>query len=848
MDLNVYRIKPGSTNITTTTSSGSGSTNQSALPLVDAQKQELLRRLGITQEQYDAIIAKNPNFVNLTFDKQQEFVEAFKAENPVDVSTQSLESSQEGALVNNLPFDRLKFKDKETPIEDKLQTVAYELAKNQFMYGDPQNKKTEAQWAALTPEQQMEHINATIVKVNELLESKAEELKNADPKKQNILISKLMTAIQTANSQGMSLNDFAQSKDVEFREQSKYDYLSGVPEEELLFNERLFLNRNNLLKESVSHYLEHNNLSQDNLSLDNLRNIIEESDLTQIDMQYEYLLHKKENGDQLSLYETKQLEVLGQIYHSEVYKAGKNSGIEIPIVEECTISDLENTDIYSNADVSTKASMLLRNIKSVCGDNKTAIEAELKNCFNYAIQNSDYELAQQIASMMNRQGISVSETDNSAMTAARIFTIDVASAEDAVRFDYEVSGFENKEFANVTRRALRHHVGEHQMRAVSEIVTDDVQIANANFDMGTRAKDLDIARDVYSNLYSYATQETKNYVAANADKAQADENVQNYVLSMYTKDNAEATQAAINAKVVTRFDKRNQTEAFSTLKTNAETLMPESDAINALNSLSDQIQYCDKDNQLAMHETIMGSKYSEVQTHAAGNIKNYDASVQSKAIDAVYNSGNTDAIKTVVNDISSFKSVDVQQLEAIRDIGEALLLESTNSDENFLNDEKFLNGNLSYAEIKALPASERQQYIQNYFKKLPIEQKIKLISQIKDASMKKAIYVMIARTDSSLFAEICKDADRVANLLDMSLPDDVRFKIAGIVGFYAVSDLQFKQVAEKYKIDIGNNTYFADTEPKTANTFGYSSIPSGLGLEDPEKSLLRKGIGFSFNA
>ncbi len=320
-----------------------------------------------------------------------------------------------------------------------------------------------------------------------------------------------------------------------------------------------------------------------------------------------------------------------------------------------------------------------------------------------------------------------------------------------------------------------------------------------------------------------ATDELQVHAANNADKLKGKAQITS--LDIATQKSEKATAAAAENGVVAKLDKENQTKAFSMVRNRIEQQFNEEDAIKYSNSLADQIKDCHKDNQLAMHKDIMQSKYSEVQEHAAANIEDYDPSVQSQALDAVYESGNERAIDAAVNSLESAPSC-VQEEVLPKIVGEAAarnnLIELAQSPDTVSLQERLASGaHLSQSEFNALPSDVKREYFANYFKKLPLEQKIKLLSSIPNGAQKKTIYVMIARTDANLFNAIVKDKDRADMLLSMGLPNDVKNKITNVVKFLAVSDIGYQNIAKKYDIEYENEKNKQDNSLYTTNPYGF---------------------------
>ena len=300
-----------------------------------------------------------------------------------------------------------------------------------------------------------------------------------------------------------------------------------------------------------------------------------------------------------------------------------------------------------------------------------------------------------------------------------------------------------------------------------------------------------------------------------------------------TGDKDAAAHASENGSV-SSMASENQNDAFDLLYNRLNEYFEGDDAIKYLNNLSDQIQDCDKGNQLAMHNQMMGSQYSEVQEHAAGNIGNYDPSVQADAMDSVYASGNQNAIEAAVESITNSPSSDVVQQEIPRIVMQAaeensFIFQSGNEDssgsvDTALLQQKILSGaKLTPQEYATLSSSQKREYFVNYFKKLPLDEKIKMLSSLPNGMLKKSVYTAIARMDSNLFTAIVKDKDRADMLLGMGLPDDVNQKIDKIVSFLAVSDVGYQNIASKYDI-----TYGEDAQKNKS----YATNPEGLDYKD----------------
>lgn len=245
------------------------------------------------------------------------------------------------------------------------------------------------------------------------------------------------------------------------------------------------------------------------------------------------------------------------------------------------------------------------------------------------------------------------------------------------------------------------------------------------------------------------------------------------------------------------------------------------------------------DEQLSMFNRTMGSKHDDVVNYGASNINRLDPSVQSDAMDSVYATGNQNAIEAAVESIVNSPSSDVIERELPTIVMEASKDYSAQAPVEIINDstqttfnqdtlkQKIASGSgLSPQEYASLTSSQKREYFSNYFKKLPLEQKIKLLSSLPNGSLKKSVYTAIARLDSNLFTAIVKDKDRADMLLSMGLPADVNQKIDRIVSFLAVSDVGYQNIAKKYDIVYG------EEQRKSS----YSTNPNGFDYKDIMKT------------
>lgn len=852
----------GIENNTVTNDTASAKNASQTIPLVQKYtEEELLKKLGITKDVLNSILLKYPDATSLPLDKLQVLVNKeieannLKENSEANIHNKDLESdnniksesnensnSQETSELSDTqkPFDKGEFI--KLSSEKKANVIALELAKNKFLYSDSANPKTEEDWNNLTEEERQNLFKSSLEAVKNDKNGLAKLLTNYG---KSSIADSTMTRIQAANMNEMSLEDFQKLSQVE-KEEYVYSYLDTEKKlaegkgrkPEFTKSERDFWNRNNLLAESVNNYYKQKGIER-SVCPGDVSQVLREEKLNLEQIQFDYLDNKIKQGQNLSKYEKYQYKYLSETKDyfetdSQLNNLAneENQKLQEPPSLYSKIQSTEFAEKYNDAFPNEKVEILYGILKQQAGNDKKVLYDNLMASASDAYKKGDRALASDLAKkarLVDRvRYISVDKNASATEISLKTKSTKDLSVEEAVELHKNIGNNENEAIAEAGGIALVGRSSDEQALEISYVGSKFAKVDNAMYDRGTKVKDIENAEIIYTNVRNGATQETLNYVAANADKSQAE--LQNTVLKMYTEGNKEATQAAIDAKTVTRFYAQNQTEGLNTLKNNAETLMEKGEAIKALNLLSDQIQDCHKDNQLDMHKSMMQSKYSEVQEHTAGNIKNYDPTVQSQALDVVYTSGNEKAIEKAVTSLENAPSY-IQEAElprvivetSIRNSQSSLNIITTDSDSNASLKSKIASGaSLTPSEYNNLSSAEKKEYFTNYFKKLPLEQKIKLLSSIPNGAQKKTIYVMIARTDSNLFNAIVKDKDRADALLSMGLPNDVNNKIANVVKFLAVSDIGYQNIAKKHDIDYKEQTKTNNVSYNT-NPYGFDS-------------------------
>lgn len=319
-----------------------------------------------------------------------------------------------------------------------------------------------------------------------------------------------------------------------------------------------------------------------------------------------------------------------------------------------------------------------------------------------------------------------------------------------------------------------------------------------------------IFNDAIDNEDKYKDKEAANVIAENIGNAH--ESIELKLNEKYTKHAIESQDDELMvsiAKGTAKYSSKNQVQVSKNIMKASEKFNDE-DAIKIQNTLADQIELSDKDNQLAMHKEVMSSKFSEVQEHAAANIKNYDPSVQSKAIDVVYESGNSKAVQKVIENLEKLPP-DVQKTEVTRLIGEITLNSAVSTGEL---EAHLMGGTLTVKELSQLSPSQRRDYYIKLFENASPAKKIEILMSIAEVSgmiHKRTIYTVIARFAAPLLKGMI-DSGMGKSMLEAGLPVDAVNKILTVMK--SSTNNQVMGQLDALKKDSGFAKYFDNDEIK----------------------------------
>ncbi len=794
---------------------------------------------GITEEDYAAIISRYPDIINMSKNEQLIIINELKSSNNTveeSTSTEQCNVEKAGAQTNTdyTYFDHKAFA--ELPVNEKFNVYMEELAKNKFMFGG-ESKKSVEDWNALSDEQKQELINTEKNDVRDL-----KDLFKDETTVDEILQYKMLK-LQVDNSNHYLNQD-----------ETCYDYLERLDGLDLLSDsQKKYIENNKVVIAALREQGYTNFKDGDILSPAEIKEYAEQLGTTSLKLQIEYYESQQEKGIKLSDGQTEKLEQLKKLDKGlDALKnyPQKNSGRMDALIQSKYGALLNDENILPEDKTAVIASYIKDNYSNLPPEEYAKAVIELTS--EYRAEDEEQAAALYLIAL---------KSANSAEQRQALVGSDNLYAQ--MNNSLNVNEFNEEEtliLANTNEALIEKRVeGADQIGDLRLECSDDEHaymtsgidsasaseyVQQAHQNRAFRVKDSAMQLHMLNNTFDNSSLEVRQDAAMKLQNAHKDN--RSPLAKKASEDKDVATYMNENGAVAKYEDADDQKAVFNILNRRFyEDDFTEDEAISQLNTLADQIQDCDKSNQLEMHNTMMSSKYSEVQEHTAANIGNYDESVKADALCSVYESGNEKAIENAVDSLKYVTDTSAQSDLAaqIRDevsyyviVNEAVksnpnILTETSSD-TLTKDKDSIQAKIASGaaltddELASLTPSEKLQYYSNYFKNLPIEQKIKFLDSIGTASMKKTAYILLARTNSSLFSLICaRDGFSVADsLLSMGLSEDVENKIKEMIRASAPINYSARQVAEKYGLEYNNE----DTENNFTALEGLNDVNDGI--------------------
>ena len=944
MNLNIGNEKVNNINTVSSTVQSStvqtSSTSSAPIKMVDEEKNKLCKKLGITIDEYDAIIVKNPTFKTASYDEQQKIVTAYKSEvaakaqattTPQQNEEKPAETATETQSVESNPYsyaNKAEYNKKD--VKGKIEDCYTELAKNIYIHGATLGKislpaHSAEEWAKLSDAQkqaEVEKLKQFIDTVPELKTLKAQFNTKVQGKGQEALVDAVMDMIQTANTTyseddkvGMAFTDFIKLEEYD-RAQRIEDYLSlekNLNASNLNENDKKFLARTEMLKKQVASkvseitgkevdpelldtsdiakYMKDYNLNEnellykgisenpdfklENLSEDDKKVYLKFQKLNStkqgqkliqnakaknalaLKSEYDAIKAKIQKGEEVSSNEQGRLSILEEYLNSEEGKLDLKNAENLPTPE----TDYEKSVVKDYETISTQLNGVAHgsDIKSVAM--VSAIEQKIegmsqedavKYISTFVNMNSAEEGPAIIRIFSDKYPELLKDKD---LIGAVSLNVDELSTEQTqVHTETVLSTFatgskkqklEAQRAVETSAQVLKmpHCKGaEHDDKkclvgdAASQILTaEGLKSAVDVVVTITDAEKSNKTIDKISNAKN-ANHDTQIYIAKNSSLAT--EGSQAHYVDIAGKNSSKAAAYISENGIIAQLSAKAQTEALVATRANIEKHFKGQKAIQYSNSLADQIQNCDKNNQLAMHNEMLNSKYSEVQEHVAGNIKNYDVSVQSKAVESIVATGNVKATEVAMTNLCTAPQVvqDDANLKGI--LNSAYSNTTTEYATNSEIQQKIASGaKLTSQEFYALSPQEKQTYIANYFKSLPTAKQFKILSSLTDVNLKKTIFKRLINEDKNFFRSLVEnDANTAEFAYNMHIGEEIVMEVAKRK---SASDIKFALLSQKIDADYQKkNSSLASTE----NTFSrnYTTDPNGFKFDPKELFKLDK--------
>lgn len=952
MNLNIGNEKVNNINTVSSTVQSStvqtSSTSSAPIKMVDEEKNKLCKKLGITIDEYDAIIAKNPTFKTASYDEQQKIVTAYKSEvaakaqattTPQQNEEKPAETATETQSVESNPYtyaNKAEYNKKD--VKGKIEDCYAELAKNIYIHGATLGKislpaHSAEEWAKLSDAQkqaEVEKLKQFIDTVPELKTLKAQFNTKVQGKGQEALVDAVMDMIQTANTTyseddkvGMAFTDFIKLDEYDRAERIE-NYLSFENTSNLNENDKKFLARTEMLKKQVASkiseiqkkaadkagkdapepinpeqldtsdiakYMKYYNLNENELlykgfsekagfKLENLSNEDQEAyknfkklnkhpsaqkqiqnakakNALALKSEYDAIKAKIQKGEEISSDEQGKLSILEEYLNSEEGKLALKNAENLPTPK----TDYEKSVVKDYETISTQLNGVAHgsDIKSVAM--VSAIEQKIDGM-------SKEDAVKYISTFINMNSAAEGPTitlafvnkypellDDKNLIDSNALNADKLNTEQYQRFSkatLDAGNSGSKEDIAAAQRAIATSAQVLEMPHCKGAEHDDKKVITTTvMSQISPAEALKYGADMVVTMTDAEKAKIGMYNISNAKNANAGtqihimdvakngpEGAGAYFVAIAGQNSPEAAAYAAENGIIAQLSAKDQTEALVATRANIEKHFKGQKAIQYSNSLADQIQNCDKNNQLAMHNEMLNSKYSEVQEHVAGNIKNYDVSVQSKAIESIVATGNVKATEVAMTNLTSAPQVvqDDANLKGI--LNSAYSNTTTEYATNSEIQQKIASGaKLTSQEFYALSPQEKQSYIANYFKSLPTAKQFKILSSLTDVNLKKTIFKRLINEDKNFFRSLVEnDANTAEFAYNMHIGEEIVMEVAKRK---SASDIKFALLSQKIDADYQKkNSPLASTE----NTFSrnYTTDPNGFKFDPKELFKLDK--------
>lgn len=340
------RMPQSGASVLSTSTSTSSAAKSAPIQMIDSSKNELLKKLGITLDQYNAIKAQHPDFDTLSLVKQLDIVKTSIAPK-ADLKVNNLEKQDvkvEKPSVSTSEIKDIKAEYNKKDLVGKTEICYSEVARNIYIYGVKDKDKVIAnahskeEWDKLSDKEKEAEVTKvkTFINNDERLKNVKNKYDDKDPENaKEIIIDGIMRAIQAANAEGVSIVDFMKKDEYERKELIE-QYLFEEKEfnpSNLNKNDEEYLSQSKMLKSEVTKFLEQKTGEKigDILDTKSVGLYVKYYNLSEDELLHSALKEKVKNGEKLTDVEQKQYarynEMMAEPSNQQIVKEAKAQNI-----------------------------------------------------------------------------------------------------------------------------------------------------------------------------------------------------------------------------------------------------------------------------------------------------------------------------------------------------------------------------------------------------------------------------------------------------------------------------------------------------------------------------------------
>lgn len=879
---NIRMPQSGASVLSTSTSTSSAS-KSAPIQMIDSSKNELLKKLGITLDQYNAIKAQHPDFDTLSLVKQLEIVKTPIAPK-ADLKVNNLEKQDvkvEKPSVSTPEIKDIKAEYNKKDVNGKTEICYSELARNTYIYGVKDKDKVIAEahskeeWDKLSDKEK----EAEVTKVKAFIDND-ERLKNIKDKyndkvpdyAKEMTIDAIMRAIHAADAEGISFVDFMKKDEYERKELIE-QYLFEEKEfnpSNLNKNDEEYLSQSKMLKSEVTKFLEQKTGEKigDILDTKSVGLYVKYYNLSEDELLHSALKEKVKNGEKLTDVEQKQYarynEMMAEPSNQQIVKEAKAQNILELDKEFNTLSakikkgetlSPEKRKVYSilKETLNSEENKELRNFGKLMPQPQTDYEKKVAtDVENYKAQTKEYvhgadlEAGTVIAYIGNKtDGMSKAEKTeyiaqfiryNRSLSSSKIFAKYMKECPElAGRVETLLAASSN--YAEMDAKQ-RTDFNEAKVKAANSdnqyLKETGINSANTVSCVLTRPEYSDAKYDEMklenseSNAKINDTGVLKNTTSANATIRDAETAVkaQSYIINSDYFNDEVAIDTANKTKDFVKGAQARVLNMTTDKNAAATKYVAENDIIKTLHADAQAEAFDGTYNSINKHfKGAEADKYSQSLT---SQIKGLDAKAQTDALSTVYRSGNEKAIAVAVNEVlPAIKSPDAQQIALKQAVMELAGIVDTSELQA-----KFANGALTKAEIAQLSPTERREYYTRLFDNASPAEKIKYLKSIPSGKNKATIYSLIGKYYPTLFKDLIKTDAQIAKDLYSMTNLDVKARDAVLEVIMNSTTSDFVTLRADLRLNADKDFALTETEPVTAKTINNSSIPKGFDTKE----------------